>query len=191
MPHFGAAFRHRTSEMVAAEVKALYEQHGAACVGLSETQLCELRVDAATAPPLPESSPAAPRRLAPMVSEPVLPEATAGATMPTAVPSEEAGTAPAAPGAQGAVMQKMLEAQAAARAKQEQLMNQMVEQQKADAQAAAQAAAQELMKLQKAQLEEQDREMVLLAQELKALGSTTDTEAAGAAGKKSSTCALQ
>ena len=84
-----------TSEMVAPEVKALYEQHGAACVGLSETQLCELRVGAATAPPLPESSPTAPRRLAPMVAAPV----TAGATMPAAVPSAEAGTAPAAPGA--------------------------------------------------------------------------------------------
>ena len=83
-------------------------------------------------------------------------------------------------------MQRMLEAQAAqaaARAKQEQLMNQ-VEQQKA----AAQAAAQELMKLQKAQLEEQDREMALLAEEFKALGSATDAEPAG---KKSSTCALQ
>ena len=106
----------------------------------------------------------------------------------------EAGIALAAPGAQGAVMQRMLEAQAAARAKQEQLMNQMVEQQKADAQAAeaqAQAAAQELMKLQKAQLEEQDREMALLAEEFKALGSTTGSEPAGAAGKKSSTCVLQ
>ena len=93
---------------------------------------------------------------------------------------------PAAPGAQGAVMQRMLQAQASARAKQEQLM---VDQQKADA--AAAARKQELMALQKAQLEEQDREMALLAQELKALGGTTDAEAAGAAGKKSSTCALQ
>ena len=52
------------------------------------------------------SSPAAPRRLAPMVSAPV----TACATMPAAVPSAKAGSAPAAPGAQGAVMQRMLEA---------------------------------------------------------------------------------
>jgi hypothetical protein len=32
---------------------------------------------------------------------------------------------------------------------------------------------------------------VVLAEEFKALGSTTDAEPAGAAGKKSSTCALQ
>ena len=85
-----------TSEMVAPEVKALYEQQGAACVGLSETQLCEMRLAGGTAPSVPDSSPAAPHRLAPMVSAPVLPEATAGATVPAAVPSANAATAPAA-----------------------------------------------------------------------------------------------
>ena len=39
--------------------------------------------------------------------------------------------------------------------------------------------------------EQQDREMALLAQEFKALGSRTNFEAAGAAEKKSSTCVLQ
>ena len=47
------------------------------------------------------------------------------------------------------------------------------------------------MKLHKAQLEEQDREMALLTKEFKALGSNADADVAGAAGKKSSTYALQ
>jgi hypothetical protein len=112
------------------------------------------------------------------------------------VAKAEAGIALAAPGAQGAVMQRMLEAQAAARAMLELLMNQMWEQQKAAAAAlvaaaAAQAKQEQMMGLQKAQQAEQDREMALLAQELQALGGNTNSDAAGPVGKKSSTCALQ
>ena len=55
-------------------------------------------------------------------------------------------------------------------------MEQMVEQQRAQLEQQAKASA------------EQDREMALLAQEFKALGSTTEFEAVD---KKSSTCALQ
>jgi hypothetical protein len=76
---------------------------------------------------------------------------------------------------QGAVMQRMLEAQAAqaaARAKQAQQM-------------AAQQA--EMMAEMSAK---QDREMALLAQEFKALGSKADSEAA-APDKKSSACVVQ
>ena len=75
-------------------------------------------------------------------------------------------------------MQRMLEAQAAqaaARAKQAQLMAQMMEQQAQQAEMSAQ----------------QDREMALLAQEFKALGSKADSEAGAPADKKSSTCVLQ
>jgi hypothetical protein len=78
------------------------------------------------------------------------------------------GAAAAMARTRGAVMQRMLEAQAA--------------------QAAAVAKQAKMMAEMSA---EQDREMALLAQELKALGSTTDAEPAGAAGKKSSTCVLQ
>ena len=61
-------------------------------------------------------------------------------------------------------------------AKQEEMMERMMEQQGA-------------MKTElKAQ---QDRAMALLAEEFGKLGSNTDFAAAGAAGKKSSTCALQ
>ena len=69
---------------------------------------------------------------------------------------------------QGAVMQRILEAQAAqaaARAKQAQMM--------------AELSA------------EQDKEMALLAQEFKALGSKADSEAAAAPDKKSSACVVQ
>ena len=51
--------------------------------------------------------------------------------------------------------------------------------------AGAQAAMSAELKAQ------QDREMALLAEEFRKLGSNTDFAAAGAAGKKSSTCALQ
>jgi hypothetical protein len=65
-----------------------------------------------------------------------------------------------------------------------------------DAQAAAAAAQarqeqmmQQMMAQQKAQLDAQDKEMALLAQEFKALGSKADFE--GFEPKKSATCALQ
>ena len=61
-------------------------------------------------------------------------------------------------------------------AKQEEMMERMVEQQ---------AAMKTELKAQ------QEREMALLAEEFRKLGSNTDFAAAGAAGKKSSTCALQ
>jgi hypothetical protein len=169
-----------TSEMVAPEVQALYEQYGAACVGLSETQLCEMRLAGSTAPagtpaPAPGSSAGTARRLPPMGT---VPEAAHGG-----VPTVSATAASAPPGNQSAVMQRMMEAQTAQAAKQDQMMQQMMEQH------AEMKAQQAQMKAElKAQ---QDQEMALLAQEFKALGSRTDFEAAGAAEKKSSTCVMQ
>ena len=109
-------------------------------------------------------------------------------------------SAPPSLQSQGAVMQRMVEAQAAQAAaqaeqaaqaeaqaaKQERMMEQMMEQQRVQLeQQAAMKAQQDELKAQ------QDREMALLAEEFRKLGSNTDFAAAGAAGKKSSTRALQ
>ena len=90
-------------------------------------------------------------------------------------------------------MQRMLEAQAAtaaaraaaqaAAAKQEQMMKQMMERMVAQ--------QREQLEQQSKASAQQDREMALLAQEFKALGSKADSEADAPADKKSSACVVQ
>jgi hypothetical protein len=94
--------------------------------------------------------------------------------------------------AQAATAVAQAAAQAAA-AKQEQMMERM-EQLRAQLEQLMQQQADDASLLAKAGAEmmaQQEREMALLTQEFKALGSKADSEATAPADKKSSACALQ
>ena len=147
----------------------LYEQKGAACIGLSVEELCEMRLAGASVGTPTAQQQSGQKQPSVAAADPV-----------TGAPTE-AGAASAAPLQQGSVMQRMMEAQAvaaaaqaAAAAKQDQMLKEMAE----------------MMEKQEALKEQQDREMALLAQEFTALGSRTDF-AADAPPKKSSACAIQ